>query len=143
MGVPLALQVTFVPHSLGPFRLLDLWRTLNPMQVHHLKANRRRLGRVRAVLPVRVRGTDARGTFELLAHTLDLTPGGARLGSVRRELRNLEKLTILYHQRRMEFAVVWIKLVDGKSEYQVGLRAFSQEDEPWGVNLFDSCGATP
>jgi hypothetical protein len=112
------------------------------MQVHHLKVNRRRLGRVRAVLPVRVRGTDAGTAFELLAHTLDLTAGGARLGSVRREFKKLDKVTILYRQRRMDFAVVWTKLIDGKSEYQVGLQAFSWENEPWGVNLFESCGAT-
>jgi hypothetical protein len=112
------------------------------MQVHHLKANRRCLGRVRAVLPVRVRGTDAGTAFELLAHTLDLTVGGARLGSVRRELKKLDKVTILYHQHRMEFGVVWTKLVDGKSEYQVGLQAFSQENEAWGINIFESCGAT-
>lgn len=81
-------------------------------------------------------------SFELLAHTLDLTPGGARLGSIRRDLKKLDKLTILYHQRRMDFAVVWTKLVDGKSEYQVGLQAFSWENEPWGVNLFETRGAT-
>jgi hypothetical protein len=112
------------------------------MQVHQLKANRRRLGRVRAVLPVRVRGTGSDGSFELIAHTLDLTPGSARLGSVRRKLNKLDKVTILYHQRRMEFGVVWTKLIDGKSEYQVGLQAFSQENEPWGINLFESCGAS-
>ena len=94
---------------------------------------------MQAVLPVRVRGRDASGaSFEALAHTLDLTPTGARLGSIRRQLKALDTLTILYHQRRMEFTVVWTKLLDGKSEYQVGLQAFSQEKEPWGLTLFSS-----
>jgi hypothetical protein len=109
------------------------------MQATSVIPNRRRQDRMQAVLPVRVRGRDASGaSFEALAHTLDLTPTGARLGSIRRQLKALDTLTILYHQRRMEFTVVWTKLLDGKSEYQVGLQAFSQEKEPWGLSLFSS-----
>ena len=43
------------------------------------KPSNRKLDRIRAVLPVRVRGKDTSGAvFETLAHTLDLTPAGAR-----------------------------------------------------------------
>jgi hypothetical protein len=109
------------------------------MQASSVKTDRRRQDRIQAVLPVRVRGTDASGaSFEALAHTLDLTSTGARLGSIRHELKALDTLTIFYRQRRMEFRVVWTKLLDGKSEYQVGLQAFSQEKEPWGMSLFGS-----
>lgn len=109
------------------------------MQTSKVKTNRRRQDRMQAVLPVRVRGTDSSGlSFEGLAHTLDLTPTGARLGAVRHELKVLDSLTIFYHQRRMEFTVVWTKLIDGKGEYQVGLRAFAQEKESWGMSLFNS-----
>jgi|SRR5580658_2914700 hypothetical protein len=108
------------------------------MQPSSVKTNRRRQDRVQAVLPVRVRGTDSSGaSFEGFAHTLDLTASGARLGSIRHELKVLDTLTIFYHQRRMEFTVVWTKLVTGKSEYQVGLHAFAQE-ESWGMNLFNA-----
>ena len=109
------------------------------MQATSVKTDRRRQDRIQAVLPVRVRGTDASGvSFEALAHTLDLTPTGARLGAIRHQLKALDTLTILYHQRRMEFTVVWTKLLDGRSEYQVGLQAFSQEKEPWGVSFLNS-----
>jgi hypothetical protein len=109
------------------------------MQATSVKTNRRRQDRIQAVLPVRVRGTASSGTsFEALAHTLDLTPTGARLGAIRHELKALDTLTILYHQRRMEFTVVWTKLLDGRGEYQVGLQAFSQEKEPWGMSLVNS-----
>ena len=74
----------------------------------------------------------------MLAHTLDLTANGARLGSIRHQLKVLDTLTIFYRQRKMEFTVVWTKLLDGRSEYQVGLQAFSQEKEGWGMNLFIS-----
>jgi len=109
------------------------------MQAVSVKTDRRRQDRIQAVLPVRVRGTDASGvSFEALAHTLDLTPTGARLGAIRHQLKALDTLTILYHQRRMEFTVVWTKLLDGRSEYQVGLQAFSQEKEPWGMSFLNS-----
>lgn len=101
--------------------------------------NRRRQNRIQAVLPVRVRGTDASGaSFEELAHTLDLTPTGVRLGAIRHQVKALDTLTILYRQRRMEFRVVWIKLLEGTREYQVGLKAFSQEKDAWGLSLFNS-----
>jgi hypothetical protein len=109
------------------------------MQTPAVKTNRRRQDRIQAVLPVRVRGTDSSGnSFEILAHTLDLTANGARLGSIRHSLKALDTLTIFYRQRKMEFTVVWTKLLDGRSEYQVGLQAFSQEREGWGMNLFIS-----
>jgi hypothetical protein len=108
------------------------------MQPSSVTANRRRQDRIQAVLPVRVRGTDSSGaSFEGFAHTLDLTASGARLGSIRHELKVLDTLTIFYHQRRMEFTIVWTKLLTGKNEYQVGLQAFAQE-ESWGMSLFNA-----
>jgi hypothetical protein len=109
------------------------------MQATSGKTERRRQDRLQAVLPVRVRGIDASGvTFEGLAHTLDVTPTGARLGAIRHPLKALDTLTIFYHQRRIEFTVVWTKLLDGRREYQVGLQAFSQQKDPWGMNFFTS-----
>ena len=109
------------------------------MQEISATTNRRRQDRIPAVLPVRVRGTDASGApFESLAHTLDFTPTGARLGAIRRELKALDTLTIFYRQRRLEFTVVWTRQLDGKGEYQVGLQAISQDKELWGINLFNA-----
>lgn len=98
--------------------------------------NKRHQDRKKAVLPVRVRGKDVSGkSFDELAHTLDVTPTGARLGGIRRELKALDHLVIWYRQRRIEFRVVWTKRVNGSSEYQVGLQAMTQEQEAWGLNL--------
>jgi hypothetical protein len=106
------------------------------MQTTKVKNEKRQVDRIRAVLPVRVRGTDASGvSFEELAHTLDLAATGVRLGAIRHQLKALDTLTVLYHQRRMEFKVIWTKQLQGTHEYQVGLHAFSQEKEPWGMNL--------
>ena len=106
------------------------------MQGIGVKSDRRRQDRVQGVLPVRVRGVDTSGvSFEGLAHTLDLTATGARLGAIRHELKVLDTVIVFYRQRRMEFMVVWTKLLDGKSEYQVGLQALSQLKEAWGLNI--------
>jgi hypothetical protein len=97
-----------------------------------------RQNRSKAVLPVRVRGKDVSGEcFEELAHTLDLTRSGARLGSIRRILNVPEQLTVVYRQRKMEFRVVWIKKLEGCTEFQIGLQAVAEDGESWGLNLSD------
>jgi hypothetical protein len=101
--------------------------------------NKRRGSRTKAVLPVRIKGKDSGGkTFEELVHTLDMTPTGVRLGSVRRELSVKDEVTIFFRQRRMQFRVVWTKKMKGTSEFQVGLQALTQEKEAWGLTFAES-----
>jgi Flp pilus assembly pilin Flp len=98
----------------------------------------RRGTRTKAVFPVRVKGKDSAGrSFEELAHTLDVTPSGARLGAIHHELALLDEITVFYRQRKMLFRVVWTKKLKGTSEFQVGLKAVTQEREAWGVSLSD------
>ena len=97
---------------------------------------KRRGPRTKAVLPVRIKGKDTAGrSFDELAHTLDVTATGVRLGSVRRELNVLDEVMIFYRQRKMQFRVVWIKKLKGTSEYQAGLEAITHEPEAWGLGL--------
>jgi hypothetical protein len=103
------------------------------------EAKKRRQERTKAVLPVKVRGKDVAGeSFELIAHTLDVTPAGVRLGAVRRELHMLDALTVFYRQRKLEFRVIWTKKMKGTSEYQVGLQATMHEREAWWLNSSES-----
>src|SRR5579862_9922640 len=79
----------------------------------------RRGSRTKAVLPVRVKGKDSAGkAFDELVHTLDVTPDGVRLGSVRHQLKVLDELTVFYRKRKIQFRVVWTKKLQGTSEYQ-------------------------
>jgi len=99
----------------------------------------RRGNRVKAVLPVRIKGKDAAGkSFEELAHTLDVTAQGARLASVRHELNVKDEITIFYRQRKIQFRVVWIKKMKGTSEFHVGLQAATQDKEAWGLGSQES-----
>lgn len=88
------------------------------------------------VLPVRVSGKDsANNPVNELAHTLDITPNGARLGAIRHVLKAGDKLTLQYRQRRIQFRVVWVKPMEGTSEYQVGLEGLGSGAENWGLEL--------
>ena len=96
----------------------------------------RRGERKKAVLPVRIKGIDGAGkSFEELAHTLDVTANGVRLGSVRRELNLQDEVTIFYRQRKLQYRVVWTRKMKGTSEFQVGLQAITQDREAWGMSL--------
>lgn len=108
----------------------------NRMASSSTELNQRRGARTKAVLPVRVKGKDSSGeAFDELVHTLDVTPDGVRLGSVRRELNPFDEVTVFYRQRKILFRVVWTKKLKGTSEFQVGLQAVTQENEAWGVNF--------
>ena len=100
--------------------------------------DQRRGSRTKAVLPVRVKGKNSAGrAFEDLVHTLDVTPDGVRLGSVRQQLSALDEVTVFYRQRKIQFRVVWTKKLEGTSEFQVGLQAVTRESEAWGLNFTD------
>ena len=91
------------------------------------------------VLPVRISGKDsANNPVNQLAHTLDITPNGARLGAVRHVLKIGDKLTLQYRQRRIQFRIVWVKPMEGTSEYQVGLEGVGSVGENWGLELTES-----
>jgi hypothetical protein len=111
------------------------------MRPSSLDTNARRKIRTKAVLPVRIKGRDSAGKpFDELVHTLDVTAAGVRLGSVRRELSLQEEITVFYRQRKMQFRVVWTKLLKGTSEFQVGLQAVTQDKEAWVLSFSDMRG---
>lgn len=91
------------------------------------------------VLPVRISGKDAANNpVSELAHTLDITPKGARLGAIHHKLKTGDKLTLQYRQRRIQFRVVWVKPMQGTSEYQVGLEGLGAGGENWGLDFPES-----
>jgi hypothetical protein len=100
-------------------------------------ANEKRgLERAKAVLSVWVTVREDDGsTCQQIAHTLDLTSSGVRLGAIRRAFRLEELVTVQYRQRRIPFRVVWSRLLTGTSEYQVGLEAAGCILETWGLRF--------
>ena len=94
--------------------------------------NNRRYNRTKAVLPVRVSGNDGSGAYCDLAHTLDITESGIRLGSVLRQLKVGSQLTIQYRQHKVEFRVIWVSQLTRLKEHHVGLQAVVPRDV-WGL----------
>jgi hypothetical protein len=103
-------------------------------QIEFTVDNKRRIDRVKAVLPVRVSGGGDSGEgYCDLVHTLDVTSNGVRLGAVRRQLEVGSQVILQYRQHRAEFRVIWIKPLGSGSELQVGLEADVQRDL-WGLD---------
>lgn len=95
--------------------------------------NRRRSNRMKAVLPVRITGNEDSGaSYCDLAHTLDVTESGIRIGFVRRQLKVGSHLTIQYRQHKIEFRVIWISQLTRLKEHHVGLQALVPRDV-WGL----------
>jgi hypothetical protein len=104
----------------------------------------RRHNRTKAVLPVKVTGKDVMGnSYQDWAHTLDITPGGARLGTIHRQFALGDSVTVQYRQRKADFRVVWTKLLKNQGEYQIGLEMTTQDGDPWGMQASSSMAATP
>lgn len=102
-------------------------------------ANKRRQKRIKMVLPVRLWARDAANKpVQELAHTLDITQTGARLGAIRHELKKGDKLTLQYHQRKISFRIVWVTQLEGTKEYQIGIEAVGGNGETWGLELNDA-----
>ncbi len=96
--------------------------------------NHRRLDRTKAVLPVRISGTDISGdSYSELVHTLDVSRTGVRLGAVRRQLEVGSAIVLQYRQHKAEFRVIWTKPLGAGAEQQVGLEADAQRDL-WGLD---------
>jgi hypothetical protein len=96
--------------------------------------DRRKEDRIKGILPVRLSATDVFGEpFQELAHTLDISPCSARVGAVRRELKIGDRVTVQYRQQKTEFRVVWIRPLEGTSEYQIGLETLAPGKDAWGL----------
>ena len=103
-------------------------------QVGSSVGNQRRLDRAKAVLPVRISGSDSSGeSYSELVHTLDVSRNGVRLGAIRRQLEVGSLVILQYRQHKAEFRVVWTRPLGSGTEQQVGLEADVQKDM-WGID---------
>ncbi len=96
----------------------------------------RRRKRVKMVLPVRITGKDAEGnSFVEMAHTLDLTQTGARIGGMRHRVSSGEIVEIQCRHLRARFRVVWAGNASAGGEEQVGVEAIEAEKDIWKLGL--------
>jgi hypothetical protein len=83
------------------------------------------------VLPVRLLAEESSNSSEL-AHTLDITNAGVRLGGLRRPPRVGTRLTLQYKQHKAEFRVIWVMQLKELKEHHIGLEAVVERDL-WGL----------
>jgi hypothetical protein len=71
-----------------------------------------------------------------LAHTLDITPGGARLGALRQQLKVGTIVILQRGSKRAKFRIAWVRRL-APTEVHAGVEALDPPDEFWGVGLAD------
>jgi len=93
---------------------------------------KRKTPRKQMVLPVRFSGAKD----SLLAHTLDITPTGARIGAIRDRLKPGTIVDLQRGQKKAKFRIVWVRQV-APNEMQAGVEAMELQTNFWGLSLSD------
>lgn len=95
-----------------------------------------RFPRTKMVLPLRLWVGDGgeEAAEPQLAHTIDISPIGGRLGGLRIELEPGQTVTLQRGQKKASFRVIWnSQLAPG--ENQAGIEAVQYDGSIWGVEL--------
>jgi hypothetical protein len=101
-----------------------------------LLIGKRRQKRKKMVLPIRLWTRNANGVqTSHLAHTLDVSDHGVRLGGFTGSLKIDESVEIQYHHKRSRFRVVWMKTREGSTEKEIGAECTEPDKRIWGVDF--------
>lgn len=71
-----------------------------------------------------------------LAHTVDITDEGARLGGLRTLLQPGMIVNLQRGSQKAEFRIAWVRQL-GPNELQAGVECLEAHDNFWGVDLSD------
>lgn len=69
-----------------------------------------------------------------LAHTVDITTTGARLGALRTQLQPGMIVILQRGSTKAKFRVQWVRQI-GPNEVQAGVESLEPQNNFWGVNL--------
>ena len=99
-------------------------------------ARKQRYIRTKMVLPLRLclEGTNHRSREATFAHTVDISPVGARLGGLHISLQPGEVITLQHRHSKAQFRVIWTKQV-GPDELRAGVESVASENNFWGLEL--------
>jgi hypothetical protein len=97
---------------------------------------KRQRKRIKMVLAVRISSIDGQGS-EQIAHTLDITGKGARIGGLRQPLKHGHSVMVQRGPGKRKFRVVWVAAVG--NEFHAGLEASEYGPEFWRLELPDEC----
>jgi hypothetical protein len=71
-----------------------------------------------------------------LAHTIDITETGARIGGLRTHLQPGTIISLQRGTHRAKFRIAWIRQL-GPNELQAGVECLEPQKNFWGVDLSD------
>jgi len=96
----------------------------------------RRQKRIKSVLPVKIWGLDADGqALSQPAHTLDVTPHGARIGGVTRRFKDNDIIGIARGAMKTRCRVAWTTLNEKTNLWEIGVELLEPEKNLWAVAL--------
>jgi len=98
---------------------------------------RRKSARTKMVLPVKVLVGDA----SHLAHTVDISHSGARIGGIRAQLQTGAIVELQRGPRKARFLIRWIQELS-PTEVRIGIESQEPQDKFWGVDLTNESDST-
>ena len=108
-------------------------KTVEPENMPRPQTGKRRSKRTKSVVPVSIRIAGSAASH--LAHTLDVSNHGVRLGGCRGEMKVGDRIEIQYHRKQAQFRVAWIIAHEGSSEKQIGAECLEPGKQVWGAPL--------
>src|SRR5579864_7454560 len=96
----------------------------------------RKNSRTKMVLPLRLWGTDSTGkTFMLMAHTLDVSPTGARIAGVKTQVTPGDVVGVQYRLQKQQFRVAWVGRPGTSRDSQIGIEYLNKDRKILGLEL--------
>jgi len=92
----------------------------------------RKSPRRKMVLPVKV----SIDKITHLAHTIDITDAGARLGGLRAQLQPGMIVNLQRGSQKAKFRIAWVRQL-APNELQAGIECLEPQPNFWGVDLSD------
>jgi hypothetical protein len=92
--------------------------------------DKRKSSRRKMVLPVKVFVDQETH----LAHTVDITESGARLGALRTKLQPGTIISLQRGSQRAKFQIAWVRQL-APNELQAGIESMQPQSSFWGVDL--------
>ena len=71
-----------------------------------------------------------------LAHTVDITAAGARIGGLRAQMQTGMSVELQRGPRRAKFQIKWISRLT-ENEIHIGVECLDAQEKFWGVDLAD------
>jgi hypothetical protein len=97
------------------------------------RIGKRQSERTKSVVPVRLWIAGSEESH--LAHTLNVTNQGVRLGGYRGEIKVGNEFLIQYRHVQARFRVTWIVARDESSEKQIGAECLEPDKQVWGAQF--------